>query len=606
MTVFNPTITQQGLAAAFNAQSTGTQLVLTHMAYGTGAYDPKGDEIALKAEVKRVPIGGGARIAANQIRIASIWASDSDRAAVTEIGFYAGNVLFAVISRATGGPYLYKTPGSNLIFSYDWVLSLVPVGNISIKVDPDALALLVHMADSNAHPQYLTIAEYQTRDNKNSVRLATTGPLPTLGGIFAIDGVDVAVGDRILVKNQLAGHLNGIYVAAPGAWYRASDADTSAKMTSAISVAVEQGVANFDSIWQLTTNAPIALGTTNLVFEVVSGPTGVAAGTYTKVTVDSRGRVTVGANPTTLGGYGITDAYTKSQTFEGFTKQGGGIGMLSNSVMFGWNGGNLIAQVDLYALGNLWYSGNFNPAEKQARLELVSTIAAFPLTYAPAGWIKCNGAAVSRTAFADLFARIGTSFGGGDGVTTFNLPDYRGEFLRGLDDGRGLDVGRSINSVQAAMLLSHNHAASADVQGWHGHAAATDAQGVHNHAASTDAQGYHGHTGVTYAAGSHTHPVAMDAVGGSNIQSMTHTNGADEGMTTDPGAIGYAGDHQHTLAIDGAGSHGHNVYIANGGSHAHNVSVYGDGNHAHNIYVAPVGGGENRPRNIAVLYCIKY
>lgn len=197
-------------------------------------------------------------------------------------------------------------------------------------------------------------------------------------------------------------------------------------------------MANFDSIWQLTTNAPIALGTTSLVFEVVSGPSGVAAGTYNRVTVDSRGRVTYGTNPITLGGYGIGDAYTKDQTYAGFVKQGGGIGMLTNQVLLGWNGSSLLAQVDMYALGNLWYSGNFNPAEKQARLELVASIAAFPLSWAPAGWLKCNGAAVSRTAYADLFARIGTMFGGGDGYSTFNLPDYRGEFLRGFDDGRGL------------------------------------------------------------------------------------------------------------------------------------------------------------------------
>ena len=49
----------------------------------------------------------------------------------------------------------------------------------------------------------------------------------------------------------------------------------------------------------------------------------------------------------------------------------------------------------------------------------------------PQGWLYCNGAAVSRTTYAELFAVIGTSFGTGDGSTTFNIPDLRGEFLRG-------------------------------------------------------------------------------------------------------------------------------------------------------------------------------
>ena len=603
MTVFNPTITQQGLAAAFNAQSTGTQLVLTHMAYGTGSYDPKGDEVALKKEVKRVAIGGGARIAENQIRIASIWASDSDRVNITEVGFYAGTILFAVISRASGGPYLYKTPGSNLIFSYDWVLSLVPIGSISISVDPDAMALLVHMADANAHPQYLTIAEYQQRDSKNSVRVATTANIPTLTGLLTVDGVAVALGDRVLVKNQTDARKNGIYIAAKGAWYRAPDADSTAKVTSAMTVSVEQGVANFDSSWQLTTNAPIALGSTNLVFEVVSGPSGVAAGTYTRVTVDSRGRVTVGYNPTTLAGHGITDAYTKDQTYAGFAKQGGGVGMLSNAVLFGWNGVNLMAQVDLFQLGNLWYSGNFNPAEKQARLELVSSICAFPLSSAPAGWLKCNGAAISRTVYADLFARIGTNFGGGNGVTTFNLPDYRGEFLRGLDDGRGLDVGRSINSVQAGQILSHNHGAFSDAQGWHGHTGITYAGGDHAHSGSANAAGDHAHSGSANAAGEHSH-------GGYVLGGMANVDSGAEEARAHPNwsiqGVPAAGNHQHSLAINSAGNHQHSLAINNAGSHQHYLAIDGAGTHAHNITVNAAGGNENRPRNVAVLYCIKY
>ena len=76
---------------------------------------------------------------------------------------------------------------------------------------------------------------------------------------------------------------------------------------------------------------------------------------------------------------------------------------------------------------------------------------------APAGWLKANGAAVSRTAYAALFAAIGTTYGAGDGRTTFNLPDLRGEFIRGWDDGRGVDAGRVFGSAQAHALQSHQH-----------------------------------------------------------------------------------------------------------------------------------------------------
>ncbi len=68
---------------------------------------------------------------------------------------------------------------------------------------------------------------------------------------------------------------------------------------------------------------------------------------------------------------------------------------------------------------------------------------------APTGWLKANGAAVSRTTYATLFARIGTTAGVGDGSTTFNLPDFRGEFIRGWDDSRGVDSGRVFGSAQS-------------------------------------------------------------------------------------------------------------------------------------------------------------
>ena len=83
---------------------------------------------------------------------------------------------------------------------------------------------------------------------------------------------------------------------------------------------------------------------------------------------------------------------------------------------------------------------------------------------APAGWLKANGAAVSRTAYAALFAAIGTTYGAGDGRSTFNL---RGEFIRGWDDGRGVDAGRVFGSAQAHALQSHQHglAMAADAAG---------------------------------------------------------------------------------------------------------------------------------------------
>ena len=85
-------------------------------------------------------------------------------------------------------------------------------------------------------------------------------------------------------------------------------------------------------------------------------------------------------------------------------------------------------------------------------------VAFFAMNTAPTGWLKANGAEVSRSTYSALFSAIGTTFGAGDGSTTFALPDLRGEFIRGWDDGRGVDSGRGFGTAQGAAFASHNHA----------------------------------------------------------------------------------------------------------------------------------------------------
>lgn len=81
----------------------------------------------------------------------------------------------------------------------------------------------------------------------------------------------------------------------------------------------------------------------------------------------------------------------------------------------------------------------------------------FARNTAPTGFLKANGALVSRTTYASLFAAIGTTFGVGDGSTTFGLPDLRGEFIRGWDDARGVDSGRVFGNVQSGDIQNHTH-----------------------------------------------------------------------------------------------------------------------------------------------------
>jgi len=87
----------------------------------------------------------------------------------------------------------------------------------------------------------------------------------------------------------------------------------------------------------------------------------------------------------------------------------------------------------------------------------VGSITMYGANAAPTGWLYCNGAAVSRTTYAALFAVVGVTFGVGDGSTTFNLPDMRAEFARGWDDTRGIDSGRVFGSAQTDEFEAHVH-----------------------------------------------------------------------------------------------------------------------------------------------------
>lgn len=142
-------------------------------------------------------------------------------------------------------------------------------------------------------------------DWKASVRVATTAAV-TLATAFengdTLDGVTLATGDRILIKDQADGTTNGIYtVNATGAPTRATDADTSAEVTASFAVFVEEGTVNADSAWTLTNNGTVTIGSTSLVFTQFTGLGQITAGaglTKTANTLDviAGTGITVNAN----------------------------------------------------------------------------------------------------------------------------------------------------------------------------------------------------------------------------------------------------------------------------------------------------------------------
>ena len=156
---------------------------------------------------------------------------------------------------------------------------------------------------------------------------------------------------------------------------------------------------------------------------------------------------------------------------------------------------------------------------------------------APSGWLLCDGAAVSRTTYAALFAAIGTTWGSGDWSTTFNVPDLQGRAAIGVGSGSGLTtraladkVGAETHQLTEAELAAHQHAAGGD----HDHGGSTDNEGAHTHGVGTELANCEG-----YSQSAPTLAQASD--GGSG--SMTSGGGTDHAHSI-PGS----GDHQHAAA----------------------------------------------------------
>lgn len=262
---------------------------------------------------------------------------------------------------------------------------------------------------------------------------------------------------------------------------------------------------------------------------------------------------------------------------------------------------------------------------------LVGQVTHFDLDTPPQGFLRANGAAVSRIAYARLFAKIGTRHGAGNGSTTFNLPDARGLFIRGLDDGRNLDPGRALGSTQADEIRSHGHAGSSAGAGGHAHTASSSDAGGHTHTARASAEGSHTHSASSGSSGNHSHSARADEQG-----AHTHlVKEGEPGVTWDQGewitsgddmttlaqsqsTTSAAGAHAHNITVDSAGSHAHSITVEAVGNHAHTITLDGVAHHAHVITVAGVsdhthvisigatGGSETRPQNIAFNAFIKY
>lgn len=276
----------------------------------------------------------------------------------------------------------------------------------------------------------------------------------------------------------------------------------------------------------------------------------------------------------------------------------------------------------------LWTNVNFNPATKANRIP--GQVIMFAGKTAPSGTLLCDGAAVSRTTYAELFAAIGTLYGAGDGKTTFNLPamlegtvvthTQKPETVGTATNG---EVIRHAHGASSASAGTHSHTITVAGGGAHSHGASAAAAGDHAHNTWTDSQGHHAHNGGTSASGDHQHispfgdqmPYPWGQYGNRD-QVGTRASGVDQDNSwplTNP-----AGNHAHTFTTDGAGAHAHNIGMNNAGNHTHAISVaqVGDhghsasaadaGAHTHAVTVNNTGGDRNLPAGLRMIYCITY
>lgn len=466
-------LTQSGQAAVWNARNTGISLNLTHIQFGSGNRAPSGTETALLNPQQAVPIAAGFSVSPTQIRMSAIF-SGNQNYVIREVGVWAGDPaangskLVGYWSQAAGDLAM-KSPGVDFIFSHDMTLdAAVPAGGLTILADNAQSAMLAmiaaHEAKADPHPQYATVDEVDqvvtprfaahradpdphsqyARTDFSNVRDGTIAPgkltrgAPTwsAGGHLLVDGRVSIAGGRVLGASflaQVSGRLelyrlatlpastlgtfdqvriSGVY----GGWTSSekSEVEIVASNRGGLGARFLRGRARYGDV------GVRIYAESNGTATIYLAMTGFAAA---MIDVECFGARLYVDTP-------VVDAPTGALVWDSSTHA---------PLSYFDNAGKLVLPAGIVGAG------------------AVGEVVFFARPSAPDGYLKANGAGISRTAYSALFAAIGTTFGAGDGTTTFNVPDLRGEFIRAFDEGRGADTGRAFGSWQPDLFRSHTH-----------------------------------------------------------------------------------------------------------------------------------------------------
>lgn len=294
----------------------------------------------------------------------------------------------------------------------------------------------------------------------------------------------------------------------------------------------------------------------------------------------------------TINGYALSSNVT-------LTKADVGLGSVENTALSTWPGSTQIttlgsvtvgtlpaANVPVTDAGGYYTSSNVEDVLQEAAARTpAGSLIMYAGNAAPTGWLLCDGSAVSRTTYAALFAVVGTTYGVGNGSTTFNLPDLRGRFPLAAGAGTGLTnrvLGASGGAETVTLTSSEMPA--------------------HTHTGTSASNGAHTHTGTTDSGGSHTHSVTDPG------HTHTQTTVNDDFNNSGANPPGFTADSAGSRTWSNINSSTTGVSVNSGGSHTHTFTTDSGGSHTHSFTSDSTGGGaahENMPPFLAVTFLIK-
>lgn len=468
------TVTEAGLAALINAQATGASAaVISHIGISATAFTPTVMTTAIPGELKRLGAVSGQLVDARTIHV-SVLDSSADVYDMRTIGLYLNTgVLLAVYSQPD--IMMQKASAAWAIIDADLRLLTNLAANITFSgggwTNPPATETVMGVAKLATEAEALggadavriitskTLAAVAALKT-DKVRTVTGGGLLTGGGDLSADRVLTlaeasdaeasagADGTKAITSRRLA------TVAATkadkartvtGGGLVTGGGDLSANRVLTVTEASDaEAIAGTDAtkvitprrlaaaVAALINGAPGALDTLNELAAALGNDANFAATMTNALSLKADKARSVTGGGLVTGGGDLTADRTLTVT----------------------------EASDVEMLAGVSSTKAATPRRVKTAIDarfFAGAVEMFAGSAAPAGYLECDGAAVSRATYAALFTAIGVVYGAGDGATTFNVPDLRGEFVRGWDHGRGADPARTLGSAQADELKSHSH-----------------------------------------------------------------------------------------------------------------------------------------------------